>query len=272
MEGGALGATAAGTLLGLGVFTTIGVWHGRAFALNRHFARLRRDAAHFDLEISFNGETLANALEDLLRTQNIERGIARITASARGDGRWNQTEGCDVQIQAMSTVEIDRTLLIDWSPFRIEARGALVSIKSTSYAESWLAWREAQKRGLDEAIRLSSAGALCEATRANIFWTQGETLFTPSLQSGCLPGIARELVLEWAREDGIPVKEGIFAPTELGAADAIFLSNAATGIRRATFANEQADDDAIFEHLAARWNEATQKGSTVEFDRTPRNN
>jgi branched-chain amino acid aminotransferase len=255
----ALPANAGGTLLGIGAFTTVGLWNGRAFALDRHLARLRRDAARFDLEISFSDEILRAALKTLIRGQKIERGTARITATARGDGRWNAKKGCDVSVMAQSTVDIDRTLKIDWSPFRIEARRATAGVKSTSYADNFLAWREAQGRGLDDAICCNSSGAVCETTRANIFWTRNGVLFTPSLESGALPGIGRELVLEWARAEGILAREGVFSPTDVSGADAIFLSGAATGVRAAAFPDETAAPDEVFTIFARRWHEEVQK-------------
>jgi branched-subunit amino acid aminotransferase/4-amino-4-deoxychorismate lyase len=46
-------ASSAGTLLGWGVFTTIGVWNGQPFALPQHLRRLRHDAARVSLELGF---------------------------------------------------------------------------------------------------------------------------------------------------------------------------------------------------------------------------
>src|SRR6185295_12967808 len=45
-------------------------------------------------------------------------------------------------------------------------------------------------------------GALCEGTGSNLFLVKAGEILTSPLQSGCLAGITRELVLEWtdARE------------------------------------------------------------------------
>ena len=45
---------------------------------------------------------------------------------------------------------------------------------------------------------------VAECTSANIFAVFGNEVFTPPLESGCLPGITRELLLEEIRVDGIP--------------------------------------------------------------------
>ena len=42
----------AGTLLGWGVYTTIGIWDGWSFALNLQLRRLRRDAGRAEVPLA----------------------------------------------------------------------------------------------------------------------------------------------------------------------------------------------------------------------------
>jgi branched-chain amino acid aminotransferase len=223
----------AGTLLGHGVFTTLGIWNGIPFAFDRHFARLQRDSERFGLNVPYTEPTLTDALNQLIAENGITRGMARITVTARGDGRWFTAEGSDVSIVAknLPAPGTNAPLRLTQSRFRMESRRATSGTKSTSYADASLAWREAHERGFDEAVLCNSTGALCEGSRSNLFWARGETLFTPSLDCGPLPGIARELIIEWARERGIVVREGAFSPTELNAADEIFTTSATFGPR-----------------------------------------
>ncbi len=60
---------------------------------------------------------------------------------------------------------------------------------------------------------------------SNIFWLAGESLSTPALSTGCLPGTTREFVME--RMDVTEVEAGV---DELGMADAIFLTSAGLGV------------------------------------------
>ena len=57
---------------------------------------------------------------------------------------------------------------------------------------SWamnLTWLESvQSRGFDEAILLNERGEVAECTSANIFIANGSQVWTPPLNSGCLPG------------------------------------------------------------------------------------
>lgn len=243
-----LPCAAAGTLLGWGCFTTAGVWNGRVFALDRHLARLRRDAARLDVAVNYEDEVLEAALTSLLARNGIADGIARLTATRRGDGRWHNDDGSDLLLMALPRaahnelldpggaanaefVPTTAGLRLAISPFRIEARRALAGIKATSYGDYQMAWREAAQRGFDEAVLLNSRGALCECARANLFWMRGGELHTPALETGCLPGIAREIICEWARAAGTVLRAGFFPPQEVFAADEAFVTSAAQGPR-----------------------------------------
>jgi branched-subunit amino acid aminotransferase/4-amino-4-deoxychorismate lyase len=228
-------ASSAGLLSGWGVFTTIGVRETRPIAISRHFARLRRDAEALDVEFPSDDVTLLAALGEVITKNEVANGIARLTVTRRGDGRWNCESGSDCLILAHSAPPPPPNgLRVALSPFRLEARHPLAGIKSASYAGHQRAWSEARKNGFDEAVLLNSSGAVCEGTRANIFWARAGELFTPSPACGCLPGIAREIVLQAAAQKGIPAREGVFSLQEIMSADEVFLTSSTTGPRGVT--------------------------------------
>ncbi|MCC3778960.1 aminotransferase class IV, partial [Streptomyces sp. UNOB3_S3] len=83
-------------------------------------------------------------------------------------------------------------------PWTRNERGALAGAKSTSYAENVVALAHARAHGATEALFANTVGALCEGTGSNVFVVLDGELHTPTLSSGCLPGITRALVVEWA--------------------------------------------------------------------------
>lgn len=89
-----------------------------------------------------------------------------------------------------------------------------------------LAGLEKKERNAPELILLNQEGYVAECSAANIFWKKDNTLFTPSLRSGCIAGVRRKQVIKNAT---IPVVEGLFLPIHLNNADEIFATNA-TGI------------------------------------------
>ena len=253
----------AGSLLGWGVFSTIGIVNGRATWLERHFRRLRHDAAALDLVFSEEDEVLFSALTELIQANDVQNGLARLTVTARGDNRWNHASGYDLSILAISAPAAPlHNLKLCLSPHRLDARRPLAGIKSTSYAPHQWLWHAAQQQGFDEAVVLNQKGIVCEGARSNLFWVRKNELFTPETSTGCLPGIGREIILGWARERGWNVHEGSFSLLELEAADEVFLTTATTGPRSVALfatqstlnhANQYPSPGPMTEELQHRW-------------------
>lgn len=88
-----------------------------------------------------------------------------------------------------------------------------------------MAFEEARARGFDEAVRLNERGEVTSACMANVFWLKDGKLYTPSLQTGCLPGTTREHILE--NMECVEIGARI---AELHSADDIFLTSAGIGV------------------------------------------
>jgi branched-chain amino acid aminotransferase len=104
-------------------------------------------------------------------------------------------------------------------------RSAVVGIKTTSYAENVVALAYAKARGASEALLANSLGELCEGTGSNVFVAIGGELVTPPLSAGPLAGISRGLLLEWAADGGLPVREGSVSMAALAEADEVVLTS-----------------------------------------------
>ncbi len=233
-------ALSAGLNLGWGVFTTLGVRDREPRFLARHLERLGRDAKAADvpLDFDFDFAAIKSALEAVLRANDIEQGFARLTLTRRGDGRWNRENGADFSIFVLSDLSPQNQenipaigLRAQLSPFRVEAKRALAGVKTTSYLSYLWAWREAKARGFDEAILRDGRDVWCEGARSSLFWMSDGELFTPSLETGCLRGIGRDLTFEWAARQRIPFQEGHFLWHDIQSASEMWLVSAATGPR-----------------------------------------
>jgi branched-chain amino acid aminotransferase len=88
-----------------------------------------------------------------------------------------------------------------------------------------------QQNNLDEVFLLNQSGFLCEASSANVFvWYQNH-LYTPALSEGCVEGVMRQVIINIAKKNNIPVTEAQINPEILYEADEIFLTNASKGIQ-----------------------------------------
>ena len=97
--------------------------------------------------------------------------------------------------------------------------------KSVSYATHVAAEAEARRRGADDAILVDRDGVVLEGTVTNIWWREGSTLVTPSVELGVLAGETRAALVELAPSCGYTVETGAYSLDHLRAADEVFTSS-----------------------------------------------
>jgi branched-chain amino acid aminotransferase len=197
-----------GFTVGDGVFEAIKVVNGVPFALGRHLRRLSRSAEGLGLP-AVDLDAVRRGVAAVLDAHELSLGKVRITytgglaplGSGRGDGPPT------LVVVADALTAWDGPTAVVTVPWPRNEHGALAGLKTTSYAENVRALAYAAERGASEAIFANTAGNLCEGTGSNVFYVLGGELRTPTLASGCLAGISRELVLEWygAREVDEPI-------------------------------------------------------------------
>jgi len=205
-----------GVTVGDGVFETCSVHHGVAFALTRHLARLEASARGLGLPPPPLDE-VRTGVRAVLATAGERAGRLRITVTGGPGPLGTQRDAPDEQRPVVVVVagpaaaaEVARAVRVPW--VRNE-RSPLAGLKTTSYGENVVALARAREHGADEALLADTRGRLAEGTGSNVFVETAGELLTPSLETGALAGITRELVLLWGREAGLPVREA--RPDEL---------------------------------------------------------
>ena len=236
-------ALEAGSSVGWGVFTTGAIVRARPVLLARHIERLRGDTIRSSLlpkasvsEDEAWSTRWSEMLRRLIEANGVQRGVFRLTLCARGEGRWH-AEGPPREIVAAVPNALEAAPVEAWlSPYHLDARRPLSGVKSTSYAPWHVMAREASERGCGEALYRDSGGSVCEGARSNIFWRRGQEIFTPGLGTGCLPGIARGLLLSWLGEIGSlwSVRQVHEPHSEMLRADEILLCSSTLGPRSVT--------------------------------------
>jgi branched-chain amino acid aminotransferase len=105
------------------------------------------------------------------------------------------------------------------------AASPLAGVKTTAWLNNVWNLYEAQQAGWDEVALLNERGEVAECTAANLFCVRKGTVLTPPLESGCLEGVTRGLLLELGPAAGVPVEEKTLKPADLYAADEVFISS-----------------------------------------------
>jgi branched-chain amino acid aminotransferase len=210
-----------GLVVGDGVFETVKVADGQPFALSRHLARLATSAAGLGLPAPDLDQIRAGVGAVIEASSRVPLARMRITFTA-GMGPLGSERG-DSAATAVVALAEQRTPAefadVAVVPWRRNEFGALTGLKTTSYAENVRALSYAAEREAGEAIFANTAGNLCEGTGTNIFVVVDGRLLTPPLSGGCLAGVTRALVLEWAggAEEDLPIEA-------LAAVDEAFLT------------------------------------------------
>lgn len=187
-----------GLTVGDGVFEAVKVRDNKPFALTRHLERLVRSAAGLGLP-PVELDCVRRGVAEVLEGQALALGRLRITYTGGpaplGSGRGDEPPTLIVVADSMG--EWPASTAVATVRWPRNERSPLCGLKTTSYAENVVALAEAHRRGATEAVFANLAGNLCEGTGSNVFYVVDGELRTPTLESGCLPGVTRALVLEW---------------------------------------------------------------------------
>jgi branched-chain amino acid aminotransferase len=112
-------------------------------------------------------------------------------------------------------------------PWVRNERSAVAGVKTTAYAENVVALAHAKAAGAGEALLANTAGELCEGTGTNVFVVHDGVVRTPPLDSGCLAGVTRALVLAGCPE----VREERLTLDDLATADEVFLTSSTRDVQ-----------------------------------------
>ena len=218
----------AGIICGWGIFTTVRISRGEAFAYERHWRRLERDAATTRMPISHTAAKIRVHLHEVIRANKVSEGAARIYLVNNQVGYWRSDEAqpqVDLIICTADLPEYHEPVRLALREHGRHAASPLAGVKSISWLPNVWAFAEAQKEGFDEVVLLNERGEVAECTAANIFTVKNGKVFTPPLSSGCLEGVTRGILFEIAPEAGFSLVEQTFRPEDLYSADEVFITS-----------------------------------------------
>lgn len=217
-----------GLLSGWGVFSTIRVVEGVLFAFERHWARMRKDAAALRVPLPPDPEIVRRKLLELVEANQAFDATLRVVVVRNTGGMWQGPgtgRASDLIALTSGSKEWGAGVRLCYTPHARYAAGEFAGAKILSWAMN-LTWLEvAQTRGFDETILLNERGEVAECTSANIFAAEGHRVWTPPLSSGCLPGVTRELLLHEIDVPGFTVTEKALTPAALESAAELFITS-----------------------------------------------
>lgn len=223
-----------GFLVGEGVFETLATHDGKLFAFERHFRRLERGCELLTIAVP-DVDALSSGVIAVLEANDLTVGMARVRITISGGAaplgvHFESAEPTVIIAASAAEVPAAPAKLVS-VPFTRNQCGAMVGVKTISYAENLVALEYAQKHGADDAILCDGNGNISEGAVSNLFLVENGVVVTPSLASACLPGITRELVLEMCAELGIEAREEDVSKERFLAAEEVFMTSSIRGVQ-----------------------------------------
>ena len=222
-----------GLLYGYGLFETMRSYGGRVFRIDRHLSRLMRSAEMLAIDTALDAAELGRAVYDTVSANKLDDARIRLTVTA-GEGERSLSPPTSGSLTIMVVAE--RLELPKSTAYKNGIRAAIVGgrrnsqsplsgLKAIGYLESLLARSQAAAAGADEAVMLNERGLVAECSTSNIFIVASGRLLTPSVESGILPGITRDVIMELASGLGVEASECDVAVADLFNAGEAFITN-----------------------------------------------
>jgi branched-chain amino acid aminotransferase len=222
-----------GLLYGDGIFEGLRFYHGRTFMLEAHLERLELSARAIALELPYSVAHITVAIEQLIEQFDSDTGYLRLVVT-RGEGslgidpRKCARPALFIIADELSVMDIDDNCqgikLYIAQTRRLPAQCLDPQIKSLNYLNNILARIEANRAGMDEALMLNLDGYVSEGSVDNIFIVSDGVLRTPRLGDGLLAGVTRAVIIDLARQAGIPCEETSLTLQDLAQAEECFLT------------------------------------------------
>lgn len=215
------------------VWEGLRVYKGGIFCLDRHLDRLYTSAKTLAFVDIPSKATIKKAIFETLEANGMRDEVHIRLTLTRGE---KITSGMDPRLNQYGACLI---VLAEWKPLVYDNKNGIKIITAhiqrnspkhldskihhANLLNNILAKIQANIAGADAALMLDANGFVAELNGTNIFMVKNGTLYTPHADA-CLHGITRGLIIELAKEAGIPMLERNLSLTEFYGADEVFCS------------------------------------------------
>jgi branched-chain amino acid aminotransferase len=210
-------------LRGYGVFDFLRTYGKRPFHLEDHVKRLERSARLIGMTLKWSRRDIIHIVEDALsKSSHGECNIRILVTGGGSDDSITPMDAPRLIVMITPLHELPR----EWYAHGVKVITSHIDrfvpgAKSTNYIPGILALKDAREQGAVESLYVDGMGRVLEGTTSNFFGFVGETLVTPD--TGILPGITRQVVINLVRED-IPLEVRDLHANELMLMDEAFIT------------------------------------------------
>jgi branched-chain amino acid aminotransferase len=225
-----ISASDSGFLYGAGLFETMRCANGVVFSLDDHLDRLFISAEALSIQTGYDKQYITDAVYQVLEANKLTDARIRLTLtggpmSASEDDQKATLLITAIQFQPYPPQYYQKGILVILSPYRQNPADPTTGHKTTSYFSRMLALKAAHQKQAAESLWFTTDNRLAEGCVSNVFLVKDSVLYTPTLKTPVLPGIARKTVWLLAAQNSIELVEKDLSIDAVLAADEIFLTN-----------------------------------------------
>lgn len=220
-----------GFLYGAGFFETFRTYEGHVFLFTEHMDRLKQALTDYRIAMPYEEEELLTVIRKLDEAAGGQDGYFRLNVSAGvhdiGLAPDSYPEPNVILFRKeLPNVQRGTSKAGVWLATPRNVPESSIRHKSHHFLNNIGGRMELPSLKAHEGIFLTEDGFVAEGVTSNVFWVKDGQLFTPSIETGILPGTTRAFVMQVAERIGLAVHEGFYSPKELEAADEVFVTNA----------------------------------------------
>lgn len=115
------------------------------------------------------------------------------------------------------------------SQIKLGINPLLAGHKHNNRLEQIMVKADLEKAGFADGVVLDINENVIETSMANLFWCQGDVLYSADLSMSGVAGVARRMVLDFAQDADLEVKIGQFDLPHVLNADEVFITNSLLG-------------------------------------------
>ena len=224
------------------LFETIFVSFLSCHFLDAHIDRLSRAMSVLDMQMpkEYNQRYFERKIRRLLnKNHHIQGARVRLSIFRDNGGLYTpvfNTVSYVIESEELASANYEFNkigLSVDVYPILKKQFNPLSEFKTANSALFVMAGLWRKKNCLDDCIILNDNGYVCEALSSNIFIIKGDRVFTPPIESGCVNGIMRNVIIDLLKYNNIPIEcNKMISVDDIFDADEMFITNSIQGIRK----------------------------------------
>ncbi|WP_413110516.1 aminodeoxychorismate lyase [Thaumasiovibrio sp. DFM-14] len=227
----ALSVNDRGFQYGDGCFSTIAVRHGQPLYWDYHAKRFEQTLSRLRID-AIDFARLRGVVEEQARGLG-NSGVIKVTIT-RGEGGRGYSSAADFTPNVVITTAMmpptyatlrEQGIALGLCNTQLGLNPLLAGMKHLNRLEQVLVRQEIDHQHWQDAVVCNLNGHVVETGIANLFWEQGNQLYTPDLSLSGVAGVMRQVIIDQANRLNIAISEVAVKPEHLLSVESVFVSN-----------------------------------------------